>query len=264
MAIVTQLSVREIQLALHHSVFINAMQDVICPNVSWGLLPYEADLIAVSPHGVCTEFEIKRSFEDFKADFKKGHKHDAPIIGIFYYVIPLCLQDKVVAFLKERYVFMNYPAVLTYDEQGHIAQVLNDEGKPFGNAVRKNAAKLSVIDRAKLARLISLRYWDLRHFMNSYESRFDENDKWHTEQHRKDAKRIKTFEHSIYDKWQKTDNCYPANKRVVLARSWSGNLFLAWCDKGVWNTETRHDIWVQWWIDVPCYTNGETPYINLY
>lgn len=53
------------------------------PNLSWGLLDYEADFVAISKSGYMTEVEIKRSFEDFKADFSKKHKHDAEQVYYF-------------------------------------------------------------------------------------------------------------------------------------------------------------------------------------
>jgi len=36
---------------------------------------YEADILALTPAMICTEVEIKISVSDFKADFKKKHKH---------------------------------------------------------------------------------------------------------------------------------------------------------------------------------------------
>jgi len=264
MAVVTKLTVRDIQLALHNSEFCNAHNDLICPNVSWGLLPYEADLIAVSPAGICTEFEIKRSFEDFKADFKKDHKHDAAIVGKFYYVVPESLQERVVKYLIEQYPFMNYPAVLTYDEQGRIRRVLAESGEVFGRAERKNAIKMCAEDKVKLGRLISLRYWDDRVAVNTMKNREANNERFFNELIRKHTKQIKVLEHRIYDNWNHVDNILPADRREVLARTWSGKLFLAWNDKGEWRCSEREHLWIQYWIDVPCYTDGSMPLIDLY
>ena len=58
------------------------------PNLSWGLLQYEADFVVVSKSGYLTEVEIKRSYSDFLADFKKKHSHDAEQVYYFYYCVP--------------------------------------------------------------------------------------------------------------------------------------------------------------------------------
>lgn len=51
-------------------------QVAVVPNVSWALLPYEADLLVVSKAGYLTEVEIKVTMADWRQDFLK-HKWDA-------------------------------------------------------------------------------------------------------------------------------------------------------------------------------------------
>lgn len=86
-----------------------------------GLLGYEADFIIMTPNGYLTEIEIKSSFEDFKADFKKDHHHDDERIYHFYYCVPENIKDKVTGFPDENFKYGAYkPALLTYDEDGHI------------------------------------------------------------------------------------------------------------------------------------------------
>lgn len=70
------------------------------PNLSWGLLDYEADFVVLSKSGYLTEVEIKRSWEDFKADFNKKHKHDADQVYYFYYCVPEKIYDKVISFIQ--------------------------------------------------------------------------------------------------------------------------------------------------------------------
>src|ERR1700722_12738875 len=41
------------------------------PNVSWGFLRYEADMLVISKPKYCTEIEVKVSMNDWKADFDK-------------------------------------------------------------------------------------------------------------------------------------------------------------------------------------------------
>ena len=56
--------------------------NIIVPNVSWGMLDYEADLLIMNKTGYVTEIEIKRSWSDFLADFKKDEvAHKSEIIN---------------------------------------------------------------------------------------------------------------------------------------------------------------------------------------
>ena len=161
MAVATKLSVKDIQLAIRNSPWCDLRSDIIVPNVSWGLLPYEADLIQVKKSNLVVEYEIKRSFEDFKKDFTKYHTHDAQLIAYFYYVIPEKLIDKVKAFLIEHYGSSeNSPAVLYYDENGGIHTMTDENHKEFGNPKRKNYVKITESEKATLGRLVSIRYWN--------------------------------------------------------------------------------------------------------
>lgn len=84
----TELSIEQILLGLRNSTLWNKRNDIMIPNLSWGLLDYEADFVVLSKSGYLTEVEIKRSFADFKADFKKAHKHDDERVYYFYYCVP--------------------------------------------------------------------------------------------------------------------------------------------------------------------------------
>ena len=53
--------------------WLGIRQNLVVPNVSWGLLNYEADVVSLTPSGYATEVEIKVSKADLLADFKKGH-----------------------------------------------------------------------------------------------------------------------------------------------------------------------------------------------
>jgi hypothetical protein len=132
MAVVTKLSVKDIQLAIRNCWLCDQRSDLIVPNVSWGLLSYEADLLVVKKSDIVYEFEIKRSFEDFKNDFKKDHHHDDPLIAYFYYVVPESLLDKVKSFLLEYYkVIENCPAILYFNEDGVINVATDENHKVF-------------------------------------------------------------------------------------------------------------------------------------
>ena len=74
---------------------------LVVPNVSWGFLNHEADLLVMSKARLLTEVEIKRSWADFLADFKKGHDHSHPLIAKFYYAVPASIGQKVFEYLYE-------------------------------------------------------------------------------------------------------------------------------------------------------------------
>ncbi len=159
--VVTQHTVREIQQALHDSSLFNQRSDIMVPNVSWGLLPYEADFVDINRNGYMTEVEIKRSFEDFKKDFNKSHSHDDERVYYFYYCVPEAIYDKVIEFLDEKYESKpNYlkPAVLYYDEKLEI----HNTGYGSVCAMHKNGVryrKLFLEEQLTVARLGTLRYW---------------------------------------------------------------------------------------------------------
>ena len=117
----TKLTVDEIQLALYYSGIWNKRQDIFVPNLSWGLLNHEADLVILTKSGYLTEVEIKCSWEDFKADFKKEHEHKDEHVYYLHYCVPESIKDKVISFLEERYRYkLTRPSVLCYTEEGEI------------------------------------------------------------------------------------------------------------------------------------------------
>lgn len=129
------------------------------PNLSWGLLEYEADFVVISKSGYMTEVEIKRSLADLKADFHKSHTHDAEQVYYFYYCVPEKIYDKAIEFLhncKLGDCNADYPAVLYYTETGKIVY------PGFGNKYSKGKhRKLFIEEILQVARLGQLRYWNL-------------------------------------------------------------------------------------------------------
>lgn len=159
----TSLSVQQIQLALRNSDLFNQRSDIIVPNLSWSVLPYEADLIGISRSGQITEVEIKRSIADLRADYRKGHRHDAGCVTYFYYCVPEKLAEKAEKVILEceqkRYMVpiseKDCPALLLYNEKGKILHT------GFGRAKRTGYHETSPSDRENAGRMASLRYWNL-------------------------------------------------------------------------------------------------------
>ena len=150
----TELTVKDIQalLAEHFGIRNN----IIVPNVSWGLLDYEADLLIMNKSGYVTEIEIKRSWSDFLADFKKDENaHKSEIIYQFWYCVPDSLYKDCIDKLKEVYPdSLDRPNVISYSDSG----ILNFHGKS-ASYCRGKHRKMFLEEQLKLARLGAMRYW---------------------------------------------------------------------------------------------------------
>lgn len=69
---------------------------LVIPNVSWGFLKYEADMLLVSKAKYCTEIEVKISMADWKQDFDKKKFDRSPDdrIKYQYYAAPTDLARR--------------------------------------------------------------------------------------------------------------------------------------------------------------------------
>lgn len=152
----TKLSVKEIEDAIILHLTSGIRSNLIVPNVSWGMgINYEADLVVVSKSGYATEFEIKRSYSDFIADFHKDEKaHKAPWVYQFFYVLPLSIKEKVEAFIENARI--EPPAIFFYDEAGRFSK------SNGGHSYIEGGRKMFLEEQLKIAKLGVMRYWSLR------------------------------------------------------------------------------------------------------
>lgn len=176
----TTLTVEQIMSRLAHSDTFNLRRNVVVPNVSWGLLNYEADFVSMSKAGYLTEVEIKRSMQDFKKDFEKRHRHDDPRISYFYYCVPQSICDKVMdaLYVMEETGNSFRPYKITgikegvpvnaglicydnHDWQGNECEYVTIDIKAYAGR-RKNARPLTEKEQIKLAHLGCMRIWDLQ------------------------------------------------------------------------------------------------------
>lgn len=117
----TNRSLIEIELALADH--FNWKKNIIAFNVLGvsGRLPigHECDMLVVSSSGYLCEVEIKRSYADFCADFKKRHHHTSAVpMKEFIFAVPQGILDKVIAKLEqERFIPSR---IIIYDEDLHI------------------------------------------------------------------------------------------------------------------------------------------------
>lgn len=146
-------------------------------NVSWGFgLPWEADLIAVNQAGYITEVEVKISLADLKRDAGK-RKHRMRLqdqeagtdtiyttkVRAFWYAMPRQVWEQAAAKLVA--VREDAGIILVYADPGTPAR--NIPPRLRAEIARKpklnpKAKKIALQGRYKLARLGTLRYWDVR------------------------------------------------------------------------------------------------------
>lgn len=75
--------------------YFGVRQNLIVPNVSWGMFAYEVDLCILSPAGYATEVEIKVDRSDLIKDKEKRHGHRSEIIKYLYFAIPEHLKKDI-------------------------------------------------------------------------------------------------------------------------------------------------------------------------
>lgn len=158
----TKMTTKEIEMAIIYNWLKDMAKYTIIPRLSFGLLNHEADLAIIDQYGRLTEIEIKRSLADLRADFKKDVFHCDERVYKFYYCLPVSIMEETFAVfdqheekIKQLLGDKEYrrPAVLFYDENGNIFTV--------GHA-RTKGRKLTMEERVKAMRLMSIKYWDMR------------------------------------------------------------------------------------------------------
>lgn len=110
----------EIELSLANYKDFDFRKNIIAYNVLGenSLLPifHECDMLVLSKSGYLTEIEIKRSWSDFLADFKKDHSHEGRgLIKYFYYCIPECMLNDAYDVLQKNN--RQYTGIITYNEE---------------------------------------------------------------------------------------------------------------------------------------------------
>lgn len=114
----------ELQLAVAGWCFANR-RSIVLPNF---YRAWESDVWACDKRGESTEFEIKVTVADYRADIKKKVKHDAlagcltttpdektRIPAFFYYVMPAGLEQPV----------PEYAGLMVYHRPGHVVGFIN-------------------------------------------------------------------------------------------------------------------------------------------
>ena len=162
-------------LAARHSSPFHARKHLaVVPNVSWGLLPWEADLLVLSKTGYLTEIEIKISMSDWKADllkkkFKRQHTANSywpaeQSIKRFWYVAP---TEIAMRWHEIRIETLNpVTGIETVAELAPGAGIMAINDKGYLDVLRSPANRpgakiLKDADQLKLLRLAALKAWNL-------------------------------------------------------------------------------------------------------
>jgi len=146
----------------------NPRQNIIVPNVSFGLFAYhEADLIVLSPYNCGTEVEIKVTAADIKADLKKKHGHKEEIIRDVWFAVPEELADD--------------PNIPSYAGILSVTKLKTRRGGQRYRCVRKrlpvknkDSRKFFDVERNKLLRLGCLRIVGLKEKLDDKSNKIDE------------------------------------------------------------------------------------------
>lgn len=145
--------IKTIEMEVVVASFFGIRQNLIVPNVSWGLDIHECDLLVVTQAGFCYEIEIKISRADLIKDKAKRHGHVNGKIKRLYFAIPDSLL-KDIEHVPER------AGIISVYRGRYDNRLLCDVVRaPVQN---KNARSLSDTEKFQVARLGALRIWGLK------------------------------------------------------------------------------------------------------
>ena len=164
----------EIEIAVMK--YFNPRQNIIVPNVSWGLYNkeykslHECDLIVLSGANWATEVEIKISKSDLLKDAEKPHGHNHNLIRRLYFAVPESLMDIAMQNIPERsgLIVIKQKTRIKYkkdkyggylkdgDMQYLIAEVVRE------SKINVSAVKWTDAQRYQLARLGTMRILGLK------------------------------------------------------------------------------------------------------
>lgn len=88
------IKIKTIDIEVAVANYFGVRQNIIVPNISWGIFIHECDLLIIRPSGYAIEVEIKVSVQDLKNDFLKKHNHKDSRIKQMYYAIPEYMYNK--------------------------------------------------------------------------------------------------------------------------------------------------------------------------
>lgn len=146
------MNAKQVELAVEN--YFNARQNLIIPNVSWGFLPYEADLVVIRKSGYLLEVEIKVSKADLIKDKDKNHSHNFNKFKQLYFAIPEKLLPHK-EHIPERAGIL-VCSIHSYENKKYY------KAKLVRTPKTNEADPIGLKDQYELARLGALRIWALK------------------------------------------------------------------------------------------------------
>lgn len=136
--------------------YFNYRQNLIVPNISWGMDIHECDVLVVRKSGIGIEIEIKVDKYDLIKDAKKPHQHRDRNNRIkeLYFAIPNYLE-KYIEYIPEHAGIL----VLTKNTDWGVYLNCKEIRKPIPN---KTARKFTSEEMMNVARLGTMRIWSLK------------------------------------------------------------------------------------------------------
>jgi hypothetical protein len=139
----------EMEIALMQ--FFNVRQNLIVPNVSWGIANlHECDILVLTDSNYAAEIEIKISKADLLNDKNKKHGHYHNHIARLFFAVPEELKDIALEVIPDR---------------AGLYTIKHSKAKPklVKKCVRnKNAIRWTNKERLKLAHLGTMRILNLK------------------------------------------------------------------------------------------------------
>lgn len=143
--------------------YFGTRKNVVVPNVSWGMFGYELDLCILNCQSFyASEVEIKISKGDLKHDSKKDHHHDrnGNLIRQLWFAMPEKMRG------CEEFVPEN-AGIMFVDRYGRVTCARQPQ-------INKLAKKWTYENAFKLARLGTLRIWNLKEIIKQLYNRIKE------------------------------------------------------------------------------------------
>jgi hypothetical protein len=147
------LKLKTIDVELAVSNFLNPRQNLIVPNVHWGMDIHECDLLVITPAGYGWEIEIKVNKADLIKDASKWHRHIDHRIKDLWFAIPKQLEP-FIDHIPERAGIIIVDTVPPHGDHRCTKIRL-----PISN---QSPYKFSEEEKYKVARLGALRIWGLK------------------------------------------------------------------------------------------------------
>lgn len=134
--------------------YFGTRENIVVPNVSWGLINHEADLLVLKPSGWAEEVEIKVSKSDLRRDLKKDHGRGhraSDLVRKLWFAVP--------ADMAQMPEIPEHAGIITvsYSKWGQWVAATVRAPK-----LNKRAHKLTDVNTHQLMRLGMFRIWTLK------------------------------------------------------------------------------------------------------